>query len=168
MTKKQSDLERIIKEADLAIAAAEAAKVKRREAQDELRKHQQKAHLDRLYAIGRIAYESGADRLDDIVLAGIFVRAVKIIEGDHAVIEKYRSIGSKAIEAFQKDVRLEVLIPDRPSRSTSAILREAGLKKGTDVTRDEQRWTRYSGEASAAYLERRLANTGAVIKVLTS
>ena len=153
MTKKQTELKQIIADADKAIATAEAAKLKRKEAQDELRKHQQKAHLDRLYAIGRIAYETGADRLDDMVLAGIFTRAIEVINGDLKSIEKLHAKGTEAINAFREPVQLEVLIADRPSRSTSAILREAGLKKGAAVTRDEQRWTRYSGKAAAAYAQ---------------
>jgi len=168
MTKKQSELEKAIKEADQAIKAAEAAKAKRRQAEKELRAYQQKTHLDRLYNIGRIAYETGAHQFDDMVLAGIFARAIELIDNDHKAIEKLRSIGTNAIDAVRKTVPLEVLLPDRPNRSTSAILREAGMKKGTDVILDGERWTRYSGEAAKAYLDRRLENTRAVIKVTTS
>lgn len=168
MTKKESELKKIIKDADQAIATAETAKAKRREAQEELRKHQQKAHLDRLYDIGRIAYETGADRLDDMVLAGIFARAIEVINSDQSANKKLREKGTSAIELFREAVDLEVLIHDRPNRSISSILREAGLKKEADVTRDGQRWTRYVGQAAKAYLERRLEGTGVMIKVITS
>lgn len=168
MTQKQLELEKIIADADKAIATAETAKAKRKEAQEALRKHRQRAHLDRLYDIGRIAYETGADRLDDMVLAGVFARAIEIINNDQAAKKKLHDKGTSAIESFREAVDLEVLIQDRPNRSISSILREAGLKKEADITRDGQRWTRYLGQAAKAYLERRLEGTGIIIKVISS
>ncbi|MEG3619840.1 hypothetical protein V5T82_15345 [Magnetovibrio sp. PR-2] len=168
MGKSQNELEKIIAEADKAIASAEEARGKKRDAEQELKKHHQRTHLDRLYGIGRVVYEIGLDSLEDTVIAGILLRGAETMQKDQSRTAAFQRNGESALAKARKPVPLEVLIPDRPGRSISAILREAGLKKSKDITRDGKRWTRYQGNAIKTYLERRLTGTDIIIQVVTS
>ena len=168
MQKSQKELEKIIVDADQLIATAEEARAKKRDAEQELKKHNQRAHLDRLYGIGRVVYEIGLDSLEDTVIAGILLRGAEAMQEDQSRTTAFQKNGKAALAKAREPVPLEVLIPDRPDRSISAILREAGLKKADDVSRDSKRWTRYQGNAIKSYLERRLAGTDIIIQVVTS
>lgn len=150
------------------IRAAEAAKVKRKEAEDELRKHQQKEHLERLYDIGRIVYEIGMNRLDDHLIAGILTRGGEAIKEDERRADNFRAKGKSALKIARTQINIEVLLPNRPSHSIAGILREAGLRKDTKFTPFDRYVSRYSGKAKKDYLQRRLEGTGAVIKAMLS
>lgn len=164
MNNKQTEFEKIIAEADKAIAAAEAAKAKKRDAENKLRKQEQKSHQKRIEAIGRSVYAVGLDHLEGELIVGILIRGMEAIEKDDAVATQLRTKGKSALSAAYAAAPLQVLLPDRPNRSISAILREAGLRKDTAFKPEGEHECRYIGKANKGYLERRLTGTGAVIQ----
>lgn len=165
---RPAELQKIIEEADHTIAQAEQARRRRRTAVEQLRKATQQAHMDRLYAIGRLVFEVGMDDCEDEVLAGILLAAGETMASKPTARDSWKRRGAKALAERRRPVALEVLFPDRPDRSSSAILRGAGLSKAESTIRDGQRWTVYRGKASRRYLERRLGDSGAVIRSATS
>lgn len=165
MNPDEAKLQKTIRDAEKAITAGKNARQQKRKAQLELDKLSQKLHLDRLYNIGRLAYDMGAHEYDDALLAGAFLR---VSDFDEETKKRLREIGKEALNASRRKRELEVLFPERPDRSQAAILREAGLKKNDDVVRDGKSWSLYRGNASKPYLERRLKNTGMIINIVTS
>lgn len=163
MAKTKTDLQKVIDEADKLIASAESAKTKRQDALKELRAQQQHEHLNRLYDIGRIVFELNLNHLDDALIAGILLRGSETIAEDKARETQLSDKGKSALAAVRNKIELEVLILDRPDRSTAAILRQAGLNRGESVNRDGKRWTRYVGKASPAYLQNRLLDDSNII-----
>lgn len=169
MAKTKTDLQKVIDEADKLIASAETAKTKRQDALKELRAQQQKEHLSRLYDIGRVVFELGLSHLDDALIAGILLRGRETIAEEETREPQLRAKGKKALSAVRNKVDLEVLIMDRPNRSTAAILRQAGLTRGESINRGGKRWTQYVGKASRAYLQSRLQDDAKItINLMTS
>ncbi|MEG3619490.1 hypothetical protein V5T82_13565 [Magnetovibrio sp. PR-2] len=164
MRKEQAKIEKAIEEAEKAINAGKVAEQQKRKAQRELSELKSKDHLDRLYNIGRIAFDIGVHKYDDALLAGVFVRAAELdIEGH----ERLREKGLEALTSSQLRHDIELFLPGRADRSQAAILREAGLKKDRQTRKDGKTFTVYKGNASKKYLEKRLNDPHIVINIVT-
>ena len=168
MKNKKSELEKIIEDAEKTIKSMEDAKARKRAAQAELHKLRQESHRERLYDIGATVYRIGLDYIENDLIAGFLLRGMEAINKTPNAKSEFQAKGKAALTAANAHIQLEVLIPDRPNRSISGILREAGLRKDKEITRDNKRWSMYSGKASRVYIERRLEGTGAIIKPMTS